>query len=415
MPIAAHDAPADAAPTRAAPAHAPPGPSAAAAGAPAPDTSPRARPGSLAARLRSVLIVRLSAVGDCVHVLPALDALRRGLGPRAKIGWLVEDRAASLIRGLPQVDRVHVVPRSKALTRAALRRPLEALTALGSLVREVRAERYDAALDLQSNLRSSVSALLSGARTRVGLARGYAKEGSHLLHTRGIAPRGGPRAHKVERYLDIMESIGIDTAGARPVIAIPEAAREKARAFFAARFPEGPPVVALHPGVSKFGAFKQWPSERFAAAADLLAARAGARSLVTWGPGERTLAEEVAARAGPAAGATVAPETGSLLELAALYERCAAVVGCDTGPIHLAAALGLRVIGLFGPKDPSIYAPWVAGRGRADVIWKGVHCSPCTLRWCGSVICMDEIRAPEVADAVERAIAEAAAGVGVRV
>ncbi len=107
-------------------------------------------------------------------------------------------------------------------------------------------------------------------------------------------------------------------------------------------------------------------------------------------------------------GAVVAPETASILELAAIYERCAAVVGCDTGPVHLAAALGVPVIGLYGPKDPAIYGPWSARENHPqDAIWKQVHCSPCTLRWCGNVICMDAIRPDEVRAAVERAIAGA--------
>src|SRR4051812_367729 len=93
-------------------------------------------------RLDRVLIVRLSALGDVVHCLPALDALRRGLPRGARIGWLVEERCASLVKGLPQVDRVHVLPRGRTLTSDAMKRPLAALALLGDLAREMRAERY---------------------------------------------------------------------------------------------------------------------------------------------------------------------------------------------------------------------------------------------------------------------------------
>jgi len=364
-----------------------------------------ARRGPLAARLHRVLIVRLSALGDCVHVLPALDALRRGLPPGARIGWLVEEKAASLVRGLPQVDRVHVLPRSKALGKEALRRPWAAAAALAACARELRAERYDATIDCQSNLRSSLAALASGARLRVGLAQGYAKEASHVLRNRNVVPRLGKRAHKVERYLDVVASLGIDVRGARPVLAIPSEARAKARAFFEASFAPGVPVVALHPGVSAAGALKQWAPEKFAATADLLAREAGARTLLTWGPGERSLAESVLGMTAATTGALLAPETRSILELAALYERSTAVLGCDTGPIQLAAAIGARVVGLYGPKDPVVYAPWLASGERAEVVWKGVHCSPCTLRRCGDVICMREIAPADAFDAVRRALA----------
>lgn len=349
-----------------------------------------------------VLIVRLSALGDVVHVLPALDALRRGL-PGAHLAWLVEEKAASLLAGHPQLDRVHVLPRGRAV--AALlreRRPFAAARALSGFFGALRRERFDVALDFQGNLRSSLAALFSGARTRVGFARGFCKEGAHLFTNVHVTPPGR-RVHKVEKNLALVRALGVDTARARARLAIPEAARGRAAAFFGG-LGRGA-FVGLHPGVSKFGAFKQWPPARYAAVARALAERGEARAVVTWGPGERDLAERVVALAPGAA--ALAPETASILELAAIYERCAAVLGCDTGPVHLAAALGVPVIGLYGPKDPRVYAPWGGERGRVDTIWKEVHCSPCTLRWCGNVICMDSILPEEVTAALERAIAAA--------
>jgi lipopolysaccharide heptosyltransferase I len=352
---------------------------------------------------RRLLIVRLSALGDVIHVLPALDALRRAL-PEAHIAWLVEDRAATLLAGHPQLDRVHVLPRARlAATLFRERRPLAAAEGLAAFFGALRRERFDTAIDFQGNLRSGLATLLSGARRRVGFGRGFAKEGSHLLtnvHVAGFSRR----SHKVERNLALVAALGIDTAGARARIAVPPDARARAAAFLA---PLGPgPFVAIHPGVSKFGAFKQWAPERYAEVARALAARRAARAVVTWGPGERELALRVVSLSEGAA--ALGPETASLLDLAALFERCAAVAGCDTGPVHLAAALGVEVIGLYGPKDPRIYGPWVASRGGpAEVIWKHVHCSPCTLRWCGNVICMDAIGPGEVAAALERAVAHA--------
>jgi heptosyltransferase-1 len=181
---------------------------------------------------------------------------------------------------------------------------------------------------------------------------------------------------------------------------VPDAARAAARAFAvklgASR------LVALHPGVSDFGSIKRWDPARYAAVARHLRDDHGARCVVTWGPDDRALAEEVVAASRDAS--VLAPATPSLLDLAALYECCDVVVGGDTGPIHLAAALGVPVIGLYGPKDPAVYAPWDARTGAPSAaIWKQVACSPCTLRRCDDVVCMPAIQIGDVTGAVRRA------------
>jgi lipopolysaccharide heptosyltransferase I len=355
---------------------------------------------------RRILIVRLSALGDLVHVLPLLDALRRAR-PDATLGWLVEERHASLLADHPQLDRVFAFPRRELAARLRSGRVLAALALALRFVRELRAARFEVTIDAQCNLRSSVLAWLSGAPRRIGFAPPYTKEKAHWLSTDRVAvPRGAQL--KVERNLELLRPLAIDGRGARPRLAVPAAARAAARALRAEQ--RTAELVALHPGVSGFGSFKQWDPERFAAVARRLSSERGARSLVTWGPGERELALRVVeASEGSAA---LAPETRSILELAALYEVCDAVVGGDTGPIHLAAALGVPVLGLYGPKDPAVYAPWDGLRGRAAAtIWKGVPCSPCALRRCDNVICMPAIEVEDVTAALARALcAEDAAG-----
>lgn len=349
---------------------------------------------------RRILIVRLGALGDVVHVLPLLDALRRAR-PDAWIGWLVEERNASVLADHPQLDRVVVWPRAQLSALLRRGRPLAALRLALASLRELRAARPELTLDAQCNLRSSLLARLSGAAQRIGFAPPFTKEKAHWWTTERVAvPRGGQL--KVERNLALLAPLGIDARGARPRLAIPESARAAARALRASL--GAAEVVALHPGVSGFGAIKQWAPERFAGVARQLAAQRGTLCLVTWGPGERALAESVVQAS--AGAARLAPETRSLLELAALYEACDAVIGGDTGPVHLAAALGVPVVGLYGPKDPAIYAPWDGARGRAAAtVWKHVHCSPCTLRRCGNVICMPAIGVDDVTRALARELA----------
>jgi ADP-heptose:LPS heptosyltransferase len=162
--------------------------------------------------------------------------------------------------------------------------------------------------------------------------------------------------------------------------------------------------AVLHPGVSGFGTLKRWPAERYAVLARRLKEVRGIPVLLTAGPGEEALAEQVAAASGGAARS--APGTRNLAELGAILARAAVVVGADTGPIHLAALLGVPTVALFGPKDPAVYAPRGA---RVRVVWKQVWCSPCGLRRCGDPVCMTEMGVEEVLSCVEAALGEAPA------
>jgi len=360
-------------------------------------------------RPRRILIVRLSALGDVVHALPLLDALRRA-HPRAHIGWLVEEKAASLLADHPQLDRVWVVPRWEAAGLLRRRRPAAALGVLARFVRELRAARYEIAIDVQSNGRSSALALLSGARRRIAFSREFAKEWGSWLATDRVRPTD-VGLHKVARNLELLRPLGVDARGARPQLPLPEAALARARERTASL---GRPRVALHPGVSGFGAIKQWDPVRFARTAKRLADEHGASCLVTWGPGERELALRVVDASEGAA--RLAEPTASILELAALYTHCDLVVGGDTGPVHLAAALGVPVLGLYGPKDPEVYGPWDGRTGRrARAVRRPVHCSPCPLRTCTNVICMPAIEVDDVVAAARGSLAAerpAAGGVG---
>jgi heptosyltransferase-1 len=347
-------------------------------------------------RASRILIVRLSALGDVVHALPMLDALRRAQ-PEAQIGWLVEEKAASLLAGHPQIDRLWIAPRRELVSLLRRGRVFAALRLLVAFARELRGFGYDLVIDAHSNARSSFLAFCSGAPRRIGFAHGYAKEGAGWLYTDRVVP-ARPRQLKVQRALDLLRPLGIDPTGARAVLGIPEATREWARAQVAALGAR--PAVAIHPGVSDAGAIKQWDPERFGRTAIRLASERGARCLVTWGPGERELAQRVVAASEGTA--ELGPQTGSILELAALYQACDLVIGADTGPLHLAAALGVPVVGLYGPKDPAIYAPWDARTGAAAaVVRRPVYCSPCNRRTCRNVICMPAIQVGDVVAAAQ--------------
>ncbi|MGE0706572.1 MAG: glycosyltransferase family 9 protein [Planctomycetota bacterium] len=316
---------------------------------------------------RSILIVRLSALGDVIHVLPTLAALRAAF-PGAKLGWAVEDRAASLLEGHPQLDRLHVVPRRRWTEALGAGRLAGLRTEMLQAVRALREERYEVALDFQSNFRSAALTRLSGAPRRIGQPSPYGKEGSRLFFSE--VPPAVPRGvHKIERNLELLRPLDARPAETpRPVFA--------PRPAFALPPPGPLGRVALHPGVSAFGALKAWREERFAALGAALAARGAAVTFVWGGAREQALAERLAAQA---PGTAAAPPTRDLHDLAALLEQVDLFVGVDSGPLHLAAALGAPVLGLYGPKHTGTYGPYWPG---TEVLAAKLECSPCRYRRC---------------------------------
>lgn len=325
------------------------------------------------------LLIRLSAVGDVVNTLPTLSLLRRAR-PEATIGFLVEDRARDLIVGHPFVDRVHVFPRRR--WRQALGRPgaWASLSAeLGAYRREMREVGYQVAIDVQGNLKGALHALASGAKTRIGFARGYDRELAHLACTQTVVPPAD-RPHRVDKFASLLRPLGIDGDAREWVFPSAESQEAAMSARLAAVGVERGEAVMVHAGTSGKGRAKRWPIERFAELARRIAGDLDRPVVATWGPGEEGVAQEIAA-AHPRAFA--APPTASLLDLLALLRMGRAFVSADTGPMHLAAAAGLECVALFGPKDPAVYAPY--GDGHAVLYRPGG---------------MDRISVDEVLDAV---------------
>ena len=344
-------------------------------------------------KFKNILIIRLSALGDVAHCLPALDALRRHF-PDARISWAVEESAAGLLEGHPQLDEIIRVPRRA--WAASLKNPLKWPWMAGSVAKffsRLRNWKFDLAIDFQGNLRSGLVSWLSGAPVRLGRGRGHAKEGSHVFATRHHIPY--PRVHRVERALALAGCLGVDTADAKAVVPVDPQARESVAKWLAENGAGERPVV-MHPATSAFGLLKKWDSEKYRELAERLVREDKMSVVLTWGAeSERKECEAIARDAG---GVHVAPKM-MLKELVAMLEKAAVFVGADTGPLHIAAALGTRVVGIYGPKDPVIYGPY--GEGNI-VVRSGEPCSPCTLRHCAEVICMKKITADDVHRAVKK-------------
>ncbi len=301
-----------------------------------------------------LLIVRLSAMGDVIHTLPAVQALREAF-PQAMIGWLIEERWAELLcapgaprRGprsaqRPLADWVHTV----SLT--GWRKSLFTISTLQQIARvwnDVREARYDVAVDLQGAIRSAVLARWSGARVVYGAAEPRESPAS-LWYTRRAIASG---AHVIEQNLSVVEAIAQKKMKA-PRVEFPrdaEAERRIDRRLAEAAVGD---FAILNPGAG-WGA-KRWPAERYGRVARALA-EDGVRSILNCGPGEDDLAREAEAASEGAA----KPMKCSIPELIALTRRARLFIGGDTGPLHLAAALQVPVVAIFGPTDPARNGPY---------------------------------------------------------
>jgi lipopolysaccharide heptosyltransferase I len=281
------------------------------------------------------LIVRLTSLGDLVHTIPAVAALRASF-PTATIDWVVDERF------LPLVEMVTCINKAIPLGRSIS----DVLGCIGRL----RRARYTCALELQGTYRSAVLAWLSGVRRRIGRTREATREpGAELFYTDRVVPT--PR-HIVDMTVDLAVR-----AGARPQaepqfpLRVPENALRAVREELAREGITGDYVV-ISPG----GGWKSkcWPPERFGALAAELLRRDGLRSVVNIAPGEEDPAAEIVHAAGKPAPPVVSV---AILELAALLAQARLVVAGDTGPLHLAAALGTRVVGLFGATDAERNGP----------------------------------------------------------
>jgi len=341
--------------------------------------------------------VRLSALGDVIQCLPALAALRRAR-PEAEIGWLVEDRCAALLDAHPDVDRRFV------FRRARIRQGEQSATGVFREVRrELRAWSPSVAVDLQGNLKGAFLARLSGARRRIGLPAGEAREGSQLFATERVAA-GPPGEHRSDRALRLLAPLGARAGADGRLAPVPLEDHDRVHAKLAEARLEGAPYAVLVAGTSDFGTFKRWPAARFGTLSEHLADAFDLPCLVSYGPGQLDLAEAVVAASGGAA--RLAPETENLHQLVALLEGARLVVGADCGPVLLASMAGVRTVALFGPKDPQVYGP----RGpQTALVRKGVYCSPCSLRRCGDPICMTTLTEDEVLDRIRPLLAGAPA------
>ena len=323
-----------------------------------------------------VLLVRLGAMGDIVHAVPVAVALRRAR-PGARIDWLVDTRHRAVLDLFPVADAAVAIDPAGAWRQTV------------DVVRSLRQSAYDVAIDVQGLLKSAALARFAGAARTVGFAREALREpAAARFYTETVSPDRG--LHVARQNLRLLSALGIDDdridTPARPVES--GIADDVQRAV-------GPRYGVINPGAGWPN--KQWPPEKLGEAAAAVTARHGIRWTVVWGPGEEPLARRVEASSSGAA--LVAPPT-TLADLMALLQRAAIVVAGDTGPIHLAAAAGTPVVGLYGPTSPARNGPW----SPADITISAFDACAChhKRRCTAGSWCLDAVSVADVVLAVER-------------
>lgn len=346
----------------------------------------------------NILIVKLSAIGDVLHTLPAANALRAHY-PEARITWVVEEAAAPLVKGHPALDRV-LVSRRKRWVEDLLdgNRRRGILREIKAFIGALRDTRYDLVIDFQQLLKSGAIVALARGDVKAGFGRGMQHmEMSYLFLNRRI-PRISMERHALRRNMELLRSLGVQDAGFVYRLPVEEADHRWVETILQqAGLDASRRLIAVNP-VAQWET-KLWLNDRFAALADRLTRGYGADIVFTGGPGDRPVVDDIRSRmTRPSLDLT---GRTTLRTLSALYRRVHLVISTDTGPMHLSAAVGTPVAAVFGPTAPWRTGPF--GPGHA-VVRLGSACSPCFKRICprGDHLCMAGLGVDAVLKGVER-------------
>jgi len=324
------------------------------------------------AKKKRLLILKPSALGDIVHTLPLLVSLRRSF-PQGYIAWAVKAKFAPLLEDNPLLDEIILWQEGH----------------LWQFLRQIRSKRFRLVLDLQGLFRSGLIAWASGASQRWGFSRKETREGNFLFLNRKIVTR---RSHVLEKNLEIAEKLGAKKSLEFPIFEKAEA-KQYIEAFFKEqKITPSQKLIALNPGGGWTN--KRWGEDKFAHLGKQLLDK-GYKVIILWGPGEENMARDINQLAG--GNLLISPPT-SIPQLISLLKKSSLVIGGDTGPVHLAAALDVPVVALYGATPPSRNAPFT---DKKSVIYHQLPCSPCWRGRCQTKECMQAIKVEEVFAAVE--------------
>jgi heptosyltransferase-2 len=337
-------------------------------------------------QVAKILIRGPNWVGDAVLAIPALKALRRYFS-HTEITLLVRPWVAGLFRSAAFIDRLWVEQKPSGL--ADWKR----------ITRNIRAGGFDLALLLPNSFESALMMFLARVPQRIG----YATDGRGWMLTRAVSPSRAP-IHQVRYYLELVEALSCRQDAPAIEIQATEDARTGARKLLSAEgVPAGGPFLVLNPGAA-YGSAKRWPADRFAQAADVLAHELNVHVVVVGSEAERGVAEEI--RVLMKAPAAILSGKTSLDTLIGVLAESSLMITNDSGPMHIAAALGVPIVAVFGSTDERVTGPYGP---RTRIVKHPVECSPCLLRECPiDHRCMNRITVDDVCRAARELVSHAA-------
>lgn len=346
----------------------------------------------------NILIVKLSAIGDVVHTLPSLAALRRRY-PDAHITWVVEEAAADLVLGHPHLNRVILSRRKGWIGDLKGGRYHGLIQEIRTFLAALRERHYDLVIDFHGLFKSAVIVMLSGGKRKLGYDS--LQELSGLFYNEKIPEVMGK--HAVDRYLDFARHLGAPPEKPEFVIPVREENESRVKALLeAGGIGPGDPFVAVSPRA--LWETKLWSNQKFAQLSERILKELNLPVVFT---GDTDTATEGIQSFMALPCADLAGRT-SLRDLACLYRKASLLVTTDSGPMHLAAAMETPVVALFGPTDPERTGPYGEGH---TVVRIELPCSPCFQKTCGTKQCMQEITVEAVFQAIRKKIEDNKKGV----
>ncbi|MCK5595156.1 glycosyltransferase family 9 protein [bacterium] len=316
-------------------------------------------------------------MGDVIHALPVLTTLKKHY-PEAEVAWIVKNKFSDLLTDNP--DLTDIIPFDD--------------NSFLQLIKTLRKRDFDVALDLQGLFRSGILAYFSKASHRIGFSRINSRELSCMFSNQRITPPQ-KAVHVVDKNLSLLESMGISEYVYDFKIHMSAQDLRFAKEFFVLKklVPERDKIIMLNPGAG--WPTKCWPAENFLRLADKLTkySNLNAKVIMSWGPQEKGLMKNIKNDTNNSI--AIMPQS-TIKQLAATIKSCDLFVGSDTGPTHLAAALEVPVVGLYGPSDPERNGPYGT---KNIIIQKDIPCISCWKRKCAKIDCMKDISVDEVFEA----------------
>jgi len=338
---------------------------------------------------KKIAIVKLSALGDIVHALPVASALRERY-PHAHLAWIVERKGRAILEGNPDLDEIITFDKARWIRELPYpHRTLSVIWEIGHFAYLLRTANFDLAIDLQGLMKSGILTWLTGASVRIGFSSDCCREAANARFTTyHVTPLEGD-VHIVDKNLSLVRGLGINTRLKQFNIHIPESDRVYVHDFLhKQQVAEDTPLVVINPGAG--WETKCWGEDNFASLADMITSEVGGLVIFLWSPSELPLVKSIqrkmhhpSLRACPT----------NLKQSMALMQRAHLFIAGDTGPLHMAAALDIPCIGIFGPTSPERNGPY----GKTHrVVQTDVPCRGCYQRFCTSKKCMESIQADRI-------------------